>query len=141
MQCCIHPIPAFLRQRMILSTNPIRRHICAFAYEHGVCEREVGMKVEGQYPKVPLQEKGVTKGKEKEAIAQKPSEQTRTAEVKDAAVNRFAVNRIKEAIHATEDINFDRVEALKAKIDNGEYRIDKAKLAQKMLTDSIIEDA
>lgn len=98
------------------------------------------MKVDGQYPKVPLQDKSIQKGKEKEAITQKALDQKRAAELKNAKTSQFTVSKIKEVINTAEDVNLDKVKALKAKIDSGEYQIDKPKLVQKMLADSIVED-
>jgi len=93
------------------------------------------MKVEGQYPKVPVQDKNVHKDKSATPVAGKKSAHLEKIETK-----QFSVNKIREKIDAEPDINLDRVKELKARIKKGEYDVDTRKLAGNILKDSLLED-
>lgn len=101
------------------------------------------MKINGQYPKLPVQEKNVDKGKEgKELSSQQgvSAEKAERATANRGVNSNFAVNRLREKINQEADVDMDRVKALKAKIKSGEYQIDNLKLANRILKSSITED-
>ena len=98
------------------------------------------MKVDNQYPPPSLKEKGISKGREKESVAQKPPDYRKAVELKNGSASQFTVNKMREAIDAAGDINHEKVEALRAKIKSGAYRVDTEKLAQNMIKNSIVED-
>lgn len=93
------------------------------------------MKIDGQYPKVPVQDKNVHKDK-----ATTAAEGKKPTRLEKTDVQKFSVNKIKEKIDAEPDVNLERVKALKAKIKNGEYEVDTKKLANNLLKDSLLED-
>lgn len=95
------------------------------------------MKVEGQYPKLPVQDKNIQKGKEKESVH---IERKKPAEVDKIKTNKFTVDRMREKIEAEADINLEKVKALKTKIKKGEYQIDSNKLANNLTRNSLLED-
>ena len=95
------------------------------------------MKIEGQPPKVPVQDKGVQKGKEKE-IARTEDQKISSAEKK--ANEQFTVNKLKAKIESEPEIDLKKVKELKEKIKKGTYKIDNEKLADELLKDSLIED-
>ena len=94
------------------------------------------MKINGQYPKLPTQEKNATQGAEKEVAKQAGISSNRAV----ANKSNFTVSKAREKIDATPDIDMDRVNALKSKIKNGEYQIDSLKLANRILKNSVLED-
>lgn len=97
------------------------------------------MKVDGQYPKLPLQDKSVQKGNEKEALAKNKNIKG-SGKFNSIKSNEFAVNKLKDKINATDDINLEKVKALKAQIKKGDYNVNAETLADKLLKDSIFED-
>ena len=98
------------------------------------------MKINGQYPKLPAQDKTVHQGQEKDVSKQTGISSKKLVEAKQIG-NDFAVNRMRDKINAEPDINMERVEALKSKIKSGEYQIDNLKLANKILKSSLMEDS
>ena len=52
----------------------------------------------------------------------------------------FVMNKIKEAIRSEPEIRTELVEKYKALIKSGEYKTDPAKVAAKMISDSLAED-
>ena len=94
------------------------------------------MKIDGQYTKLPVQDKAVQKGKEKEPQQVEKKKPT----VVSKTDNTFSLTRIKDRIEAEPDINIDKVNEIKAKLKNGEYQIDTEKLAKNIIKDSLIED-
>lgn len=98
------------------------------------------MKVDGQYPKMPLKDKSVQKGNEKEALSNNKGNIKSADQLKSIKSDTVAVNRLKDKINAAEDINLEKVEALRAQIKKGDYKINAESLADKLLKDSILED-
>ncbi|MBU3917771.1 flagellar biosynthesis anti-sigma factor FlgM [bacterium] len=95
------------------------------------------MKIDGQHPKLPVQDKSTLKGKEKDNI-QLDRNSSDTIKKKD--IDQFAFNKIKDKADSEPDINLEKVNALKAKIKNGEYQIDTKKLASSLIKNSLLED-
>jgi flagellar biosynthesis anti-sigma factor FlgM len=93
------------------------------------------VKIDGQYPKVPVQDRSVHK--DKSAI---PVESRKTGRLEKTDTKNFSVNKIREKIEAEPDIDMERVKALKAKIKGGDYQVDTQKLANNLLKDSLLED-
>lgn len=93
------------------------------------------MKIDGQYPKVPVQDKNVHKDK-----AATPLENKKSTHLEKTDTKSFSVNKIREKIEAEPDVNLERVKALKEKIKSGEYQVDTRKLANNLLKDSLLED-
>ena len=54
--------------------------------------------------------------------------------------SNLTVSRMRDRIQAEPDVNVEKVKALKAMIKKGEYNVDTAKLANKMLKESALED-
>ncbi len=52
----------------------------------------------------------------------------------------LTVSRMRERIQAEPDVNLEKVKALKASIKKGDYKVDTAQLAGKLLKDSALED-
>ncbi len=98
------------------------------------------MKVDGQYPKIPLKDKSVQKGNEKDALSKNRENLKSADQLKNIKSDKFAVNRLKDKINATEEIDLKKVEALRAQIKKGDYKINAETLADKLLKDSIFED-
>ena len=95
------------------------------------------MKIEGQIPKLPVQDKTVQKGKEKEATQ---IERKKATEISRTKTPRFSVDKIRAKIDAEPDIDIEKVKALRDKIKKGEYRVDSEKLAANLVKNSLIED-
>ncbi len=93
------------------------------------------MKIEGQSPKVPVQDKNVHRDK----TAAK-SEARKATDLQKTDTKQFSVNKIRGKIDAEPDINLEKVKALKAKIKNGEYQVDSKKLANNLIKNSLQED-
>ncbi|MDH4225003.1 MAG: flagellar biosynthesis anti-sigma factor FlgM [Deltaproteobacteria bacterium] len=97
------------------------------------------MKITGndQPQKVQDLSAGQTRAKEKTGEA-------RTGQTKepDALLNResLTVNRVKDAIRAEPEVRAEKVAELKAKIKNGDHKVDSHKLAENMLTSALRED-
>jgi flagellar biosynthesis anti-sigma factor FlgM len=95
------------------------------------------MKIESQIPKLPVQDKTVQKGKEKEATH---VEKKKTTEVARTKTPRFSVDKIRARIDAEPDVDIEKVKALREKIRKGEYRVDSEKLAANLVKNSLVED-
>jgi len=95
------------------------------------------MKIDGQHPKLPVQDKNNLNEAKKETAR---SERKNISELSKTSTNKFSVNRIKDRIEAEPDINMDKVKELKAKIKKGEYQIDSKKLASNLIKSSRFED-
>ena len=98
------------------------------------------MKVDGQYPKIPLKDKSDQKGNEKDALSKNKDNLKSADQIKNIKSDTFAVHRLKDKINATEEIDLKKVEALRAQIKKGDYKINAETLADKLLKDSIFED-
>ncbi len=98
------------------------------------------MKIDGKYPKIPPQEKNIQKGKELDGIDQKRLDARRTAGLGNKQESKFVINKMREKIDAEPDINMEKVKALRAKIKNGEYKVDAEKLADNLVKNSLLED-
>jgi len=95
------------------------------------------MKIESQVPKIPIQDKGIQKGKEKEAAQ---TDSSKSSVQKKSITDHFVVNKLRSKIEAEPDMDLKKIKELREKIKNGEYKIDNEKLAEKLLKDSLIED-
>ncbi len=95
------------------------------------------MKIESQVPKIPVQDKGIQKGKEKEAA---PTDSRKTSTPKKSVTDHFVVNKLRSKIESEPDMDLKKIKELRDKIKKGEYKIDNEKLAEKLLDDSLIED-
>ena len=95
------------------------------------------MKIEGQIPKLPVQDKVVPKGKEKEVS---PLERKKATEISRAKSQRFSVDKIRAKIDAEPDIDVEKVKALRERIRKGEYQVDSKKLADNLIKNSLVED-
>ena len=93
------------------------------------------MKIEGQLPKVPVQEKGIQKGNEKVQV-----ESQKSASVKKALADQFTVKKLRAKIEAEPDMDLKKIQEIKDKIKGGTYQIDNETLAGKLLEDSLLED-
>jgi len=98
------------------------------------------MKVDGQYPKIPLKDTSVQKGNEKDALSKNKDNLKSADQLKNNKSDTFAVNRLKDKINATEEIDLKKVEALRAQIKKGDYKVNAETLADNLLKDSIFED-
>ncbi|MBT4088091.1 MAG: flagellar biosynthesis anti-sigma factor FlgM [Deltaproteobacteria bacterium] len=93
------------------------------------------MKIDGQSPKVPVQDKNVHRDK-----TAGTSETKKATDLHKTDPKQFSVNKIRGKIDAEPDIDLEKVKALKAKIKNGEYQVDTKKLANNLLKNSLLED-
>jgi len=82
---------------------------------------------------------GQTKGKEPEAGK---AQARTTPDASGVKVNRegLATNRIKDAIAQEPEVRPTKVAELKAKLQQGEYKVDEQKLAQNMVNRALRED-
>ena len=94
------------------------------------------MKIDGQYSKLPIQDKTVQKGKEKDAQLVEKKKATNV----NKPDNTFSITKIKDRIEAEPDVNIDKVNEIRARLKNGEYEVDTRKLASNLIKDSLIED-
>lgn len=96
------------------------------------------MKVTGQSPNIAKElTTGQTKNKEGTGDLHNKAETAKNDSVKTSA---FTLNKIKEKIAVEPEVRQERVEALKAQIQKGEYQVDVQGLAGKMLTESLQDD-
>ena len=97
------------------------------------------MKINGQYPKLPVQEKNTSaaSGKDK-------ADGRREVGIKSGSDSisgmSLTTKRMREKLDAEPDVNQEKINALRAKIKKGEYQVDMDKLASRILEDSILED-
>lgn len=99
------------------------------------------MKVEGQINKLLVKDKNVQQNKDQDAVAQKKVDQSRSSQLsKVKGNNRFTMTKMQEKIKAQPDIDMDKVNAIKAQLKSGEYKIDTEKLATNLIKNSLIED-
>lgn len=97
------------------------------------------MKINGQYPKVPIQEKNTQKLKEGEIESRKGAEAKSSEEVQQGK-RQFAVNRLREKVNAEQDVDAEKVARLKEQIKQGKYQVDAEKTAAALIKNSLFED-
>lgn len=97
------------------------------------------MKITGQQPP---RLNDLSAGKAREAEAQPKNRRAAAKRTTPAEGGRpsLTMSRIREAIRSTPDIRTDRVEAARARIERGEYKVDAERLAQKLLSESVRDD-
>jgi flagellar biosynthesis anti-sigma factor FlgM len=95
------------------------------------------MKIDGQYPKMPVQDKSIQKGTERSPDA---SEFKKSADLKSVGTQKFSINKIKDRIEAEPDINLEKVLAIKEQLKKGDYQVDTQKLANNLIKNSLLED-
>ena len=95
------------------------------------------MKIEGQMPKIPIQDKGIKKGKEDEAVR---TETRKSDSIKKSVTDEFSIKKLQAKIEAEPDIDLKKVKELREKIKKGNYKVDNEKLAENLLKDSLIDD-
>lgn len=98
---------------------------------------EINMKIDGQHPKLPVQDKSNLNEAKKETAR---SERKTISELSKTSTKKFSVSRIRDRIEAEPDINLEKVKALKAQIKKGEYQVDSKKLANNLIKNSFLED-
>ena len=96
------------------------------------------MKITGQQPPEFHGVKGGS-GKDNQKAADRSGILTGSGEP-HVKTSTFVMNKIKSLINSEPEIRADRVAELKAKIKNGEYKVDSERLAKKMLEDAFQED-
>ena len=97
------------------------------------------MKVSGNQPPV-VQDLKTGKAQEKEVTGRSTGSAESAEQNTSVKTSSFATDKIKNRIAMEPEVRTDRVAELKAKIQNGEYKIDAQHLAGKMLKDSLLED-
>jgi flagellar biosynthesis anti-sigma factor FlgM len=95
------------------------------------------MKIESQIPKVPVQDKGIQKGKEDVPAK---LESRRADILKKSTTEEFSIKKLQAKIEAEPDMNLKKIKELREKIKKGEYQVDNEKLADSLLKDSLIDD-
>ena len=96
------------------------------------------MKITGQQPPEFHGVKGGTgKDNQKTADRQGPLPGSGEPPVKTST---FVMNKIKSQINAEPEVRADKVAEFKARIKNGEYKVDSESLSKKMLEDAFQED-
>lgn len=97
------------------------------------------MKINGQYPRLQSQEKGITN--KKDTIEQKNSQENQKSEkTQNPLVANFALKRVRQKIESEPDMNMEKVARLRAEIQSGKYNVDAEKLAGKLLKNALMED-
>ncbi len=94
------------------------------------------MKIDGQIPKVPVQDKGIQKAKEEEAQL----EARKLDVIKKSTTEDFSIKKLQARIEAEPDMDLKKIKELKEKIKNGNYKVDNEKLAENLLKDSLVDD-
>jgi flagellar biosynthesis anti-sigma factor FlgM len=95
------------------------------------------MKIDGQIPKVPVQDKGIQKGKEE---ATDRLESRKTDVLKKSTTENFSIKKLQSRIEAEPDMDLKKIRELRDRIKRGEYKVDNEKLAEGLLKDSLIDD-
>ena len=95
------------------------------------------MKIESQIPKVPVQDKGIQKGKDDAAAK---LEARRADILKKSTTEEFSIKKLQSKIEAEPDMDLKKIKELREKIKKGQYKVDNEKLADSLLKDSLIDD-
>ncbi len=98
------------------------------------------MKIQGNQPKLTGQEKATQGDKIRNEGGRLQADQAQSQRKLSTDLPNLSVSKMRERIQAEPDVNLDRVKALKAKIKEGAYKIDTAKLAGNLLQASTSED-
>jgi flagellar biosynthesis anti-sigma factor FlgM len=84
-----------------------------------------------------LQDARSTQRPETQEAAQRDQQLRKDSFVKTSS---FTIDKLKQRVAAEPEIRADKVAELKAQLKNGEYQVDTAKLADKMLTEALNEE-
>ena len=98
------------------------------------------MKIQGQYPKVPIQDKNTQKLRDGDVEARKGVGAKASEELHQGEKQQFAVNRLREKINAEPDIDAEKVARLKEQIKQGKYQVDAVKTANNLVKSALFED-
>ena len=96
------------------------------------------MKITGQQPPEFHGVKGGT-GKDNQKTADRSVTLSGSGEP-PVKTSTFVMNKIKSQINAEPEVRADKVAEFKARIKNGEYKVDSKSLSKKMLEDAFQED-
>ena len=96
------------------------------------------MKITGQQPPEFHGVKGGT-GKDNQKTADRSGTLSGSGEP-PVKTSTFVMNKIKSQINAEPEVRADKVAEFKARIKNGEFKVDSESLSKKMLEDAFQED-
>ena len=96
------------------------------------------MKITGQQPPEFHGVKGGT-GKDNQKTADRSVTLSGSGEP-PVKTSTFVMNKIKSQINAEPEVRADKVAEFKARIKNGEFKVDSESLSKKMLEDAFQED-
>ncbi|OGG95274.1 MAG: flagellar biosynthesis anti-sigma factor FlgM [Candidatus Lambdaproteobacteria bacterium RIFOXYD12_FULL_49_8] len=96
------------------------------------------MKINGQYPKPTAGDRNVQGATTNEA--KKASSPVIQAPQQKSIHPELTLNKVRAKIEAEPDINQAKVDAIKAKIAKGEYKVDAKLLAANLIKGSLLED-
>ena len=77
---------------------------------------------------------------EVDAASEKPEQQQTKADTVELSNAAKDIQQAQNQLEAIPDVREDKVAELKDQIENGTYEIDEQKIADKMLTDSLLND-
>ena len=97
------------------------------------------MKVTGQQPP-RLGESTTSKTRDADAQPARARKAVQDAAAPGNARPTLTQSRVRESIRNTPDVRSDKVEAARARIQSGEYKVDAERLAQALLTESLRDD-
>lgn len=95
------------------------------------------MKVAKFFPQIKTENKIQTK-KSKEA--RKTAAVSTDSDRVELSAGSMDVQKIQEVLQQTPDVRTEQVEALKARVDSGEYQVEPQQVADRMLADLLPED-
>ncbi|MBN1380248.1 MAG: flagellar biosynthesis anti-sigma factor FlgM [Deltaproteobacteria bacterium] len=75
----------------------------------------------------------------KENETQLPGMSSTWDEKVDLSAKAKDIQQIKQVIDQTPDVRADKVRELKQKVENGSYQVDSEKIAEKIVTESLID--
>ena len=75
-----------------------------------------------------------------DAASEQPEKQQAKADTVVLSDTAKTVQEAKTQLESIPDVREDKVAELKEQIENGTYEVDSEKLAQKMITDSLLND-
>ena len=75
-----------------------------------------------------------------DAASEQPEKQQAKADTVVLSDTAKAVQEAKTQLESIPDVREDKVAELKEQVENGTYKVDSEKLAEKMITDSLLND-
>ena len=97
------------------------------------------MKISSFFPQVKMDDK-IQKARESAATASTSSGSAVAGDKVVLSSGSLDVQKMKDIIHETPPVRMDKVQALKAQIERGDYQVDPYRVADKMLMNFLAEN-